>query len=60
MGTQKTLVILALVVALGLVAIETVDLMLTMQVEAEDARLGLVLASHSTQVKEDASVISNY
>ena len=31
MNNQRTLVIFALVVALGLVAIETVDLILTMQ-----------------------------
>jgi hypothetical protein len=31
---QKTLLIFALVMALGLVAIETVDLILTMQAEA--------------------------
>jgi hypothetical protein len=41
MGTQKTLVIFALIVALGLVAIETVDLMLTMQVEAAGCETGL-------------------
>ena len=36
MNTQKTLVIFALVAVLGLVAIETVDLILTMQ--AAEAR----------------------
>ena len=52
METNSTLVIFALIAALGLVTVVAVDIMLTAQ-EAEGSRGVHLLAQEQTQVKED-------